>query len=552
MRMSGDFAIGDAADLEAEILRAADRVAQEPQDPRRHYDLGRLLAEASRPKDAERCFVRCVKLAPAMADAHHDLGVVLRAQGRFDDALLSYTNALAVDPKRCSTWINIGLLHAALERHDLAQAAFRSALEIDPGSAKAWNNLGLSLQAAGHDEEAASAFERAAKADPGDPGAAFNLGLLHERRGRFADAAALYRETLRREPAHALARANLVELSEPGDPAIAEAEAIVESGSAGAGDQALLQYALAKHLDRHGAYKQAWVHGESANRLRQSIAGPFDAGAQRELIARLKTVFSEQFFKRRSGCGDPGTRPVFIVGMPRSGTTLLEQILASHPQVHGAGELEHFALDGQDYPRLFDLASPFPECVGELASGDVKTLAQAYLGHLAALDGDAAHITNKTPLNFLRVGLIKLLFPNAAILHCRRDPRDSLLSIYFQNFAVQQTFSTDLEALGHYYLGYREIMAHWTSLFAETILDIDYQDIARDPAPSIRRVLDFLGLPWDDACLAFHETQRRVDTPSLRQVRQPIYKSSLERWKHYEDELQPLLKILGPVLEEQS
>jgi len=552
LEMSVEERTRKAEALDALILRSAEAVAREPRVAAHHYDLGRLLAETGRHKDAERCFTRAVKLAPDFAAAHHDLGVVLKAQGRFDDALACYMASLQADSGRASTWINIGLLHVALERHALAEAAFRSALDLDETSAKASNNLGLSLQAMGRDEEAAAAFAAAVAFDQASGGAAFNLGQLRERQGAFAEAARFYREALLREPAHALARANLVELADPDDSIIAETTELLETRNVDPGDQALLDYALAKHFDQHGAHDNAWRHVTRANQLRQRIAGAFDAAAQGDLINRLIARFSKEFFDQRKDWGSPDQRPLFIVGMPRSGTTLLEQILASHPEIHGAGELEHFALYGQDYPALFDLGAPYPECVGALPREVVDTLAEAYTRHLASLDPTAAFVSNKTPLNFLRIGLIKLIFPNAVILHCKRDPRDSLLSIYFQNFAIQQTLSTDLKALGHYYLGYDKIMTHWSSLFASSIFDVKYHDVAMKPAPTIHRVLKFLGLPWDEACLAFHQSKRRVDTPSLRQVRQPIYKSSLERWKYYEDELQPLLKILEPVLGEWS
>lgn len=247
----------------------------------------------------------------------------------------------------------------------------------------------------------------------------------------------------------------------------------------------------------------------------------------------------------RSDWGRPESAPVFIVGMPRSGTTLVEQILASHPQVAAAGELDHFALSAQDLPALLDKAAPYPECAAELSRGEEDLLGRAYLKGLREAAGAAPIMTNKLPFNVLRLGLIAMMFPRARIIHCTRDPMETCLSIYLQNFAVQQTWATDLGDLGRYDRAYRTLMAHWSRCLPLRVFELGYEDLVAAPEARIAALLAFLDLPWDSRCLRFHETPRPVVTPSLWQVRQPIYTRSVGRWRRYAHHLGPLRTALG-------
>ena len=246
-------------------------------------------------------------------------------------------------------------------------------------------------------------------------------------------------------------------------------------------------------------------------------------------------MFDADFLATRQGFGDDSEVPVFIVGMPRSGTTLVEQIAASHPAVFGAGERDDIgALAG----------AQFPGGTADLDAVAAGTLARTHLERMRDLAGEALRITDKTPVNFLYLGLIALLFPRARIVHCRREARDVCLSCYFQNFVAGLPWATDLADLGRYHRAYRRIMDHWHQVLPLTILDVDYQDLVAAPEEGSRRIVDFLGLPWDDACLDFHRSRRTVRSAANWQVRRPIYATSVGRWKAYEPWLGPLLDAL--------
>ena len=238
-------------------------------------------------------------------------------------------------------------------------------------------------------------------------------------------------------------------------------------------------------------------------------------------------------------------KPVFIVGMPRSGTSLVEQILASHPAVHGAGELDfiHHIWVGM-LGMLGSNFGKYPKCLDNLTTEQVDGMADVYLSPLVAMKPDAVRITDKMPLNFLHLGLIASLFPSARIIHCRRDPMDTCLSCFMTHFNYPQPFQHDLEHLGHFYRLYEKLMGHWKTVIDLPMLEVSYEEVVADPEAQSRRMVEFLGLPWNDDCLKFHQTKRPCATASVMQVRRPVYGSSVGRWRHYEKHLGPLKSAL--------
>ena len=306
---------------------------------------------------------------------------------------------------------------------------------------------------------------------------------------------------------------------------------------------------VAAAYDDAGDYDVAFGHYKAGNDLKKA-ASLYQADATSTYVDRVIATFGTEFFARMDRAGSQPELPVFIVGMPRSGTTLVEQILASHPQVHGAGELDYMRQITQALPERLAPDSvggqqTFPECAAKIDTALAERIAEEHLQHLREHSASALRITDKTPSNFLRLGLIALLFPKARIIHCQRDPLDTCLSCYFLRFGQGQAFAYDLDDLGRYYRDYARLMEHWRRVLPSPLLEVPYEALVADQEGWSRRLIAFLGLDWDDRCLAFYRSERQVKTASVWQVRQPVYASSIGRWRRYAKHLGPLFAALG-------
>jgi hypothetical protein len=304
-----------------------------------------------------------------------------------------------------------------------------------------------------------------------------------------------------------------------------------------------LHFALAKAYDDTGEYERAFDHLAQANAIkrRQMVC---DESAELAKMHRVAQVLTPAFISSKAGQGNPSDRPIFIIGMPRSGSTLIEQVLASHPRVFGSGEQRTFG-DAVNFFIQPD-GPEYPDIVPNLTAGQLNALGSAYLSRMATLVRDDRKFTDKMPANFNFAGLIHLALPHARIIHVGRNPLDTCLSIFATNFGDPLAFAYDLGELGRYYRAYERLMEHWRRVLPEgAMLEVRYEDVVADIEAQARRIVDYCGLEWDDACLAFHKTSRPVRTASVAQVRQPIYKTSVERWRPYERHLGPLLEALG-------
>jgi hypothetical protein len=303
-----------------------------------------------------------------------------------------------------------------------------------------------------------------------------------------------------------------------------------------------LHLTLGKLYDRLGDYDKAFEHVQRGNEQR---ACKFDMNEFVASIQALIDAYSPRFMATAPRSGITSERPVFIVGMPRSGTTLTEQILARHPDVYGAGELSNINRIPSLLGTLLGGNTIYPYNITGLTTEILNTLGRQYLDFLDTLDRSAKRVTDKMPHNFMAMGLIALLFPRARIVHCRRDPRDNCLSIYFQNFSDMHTYSNSLADIGLYYRHYEKLTAHFRRVVDIPILEFQYEELVADQEGMTRKLVEFAGLPWDERCLQFHEADRFVATPSYDQVSRPLYSSSTGRWKRYEKHLGPLLEALG-------
>ena len=393
--------------------------------------------------------------------------------------------------------------------------ALQAAIRIDPEFAEAHNNLGIVYMDVGDMERAMACFREALKLNPRM--AASSLNMSRARRFTAADL-----------------------------PEIARIEELVQEPDIPDEGRMNLHFALGKMFDDSAQYEKAFEHFLKANQYKRKRVR-FNAEHYKGWSARFLDVFTREFFDQHANMGDASELPVFIVGMPRSGTTLVEQILASHPQVHGADELT----------TIFDItcaleqrnsgAQTYPGIISTLDASAFTWGARHYLDKLRSIDDQAVRITDKMPTNFFHLGLIAVMLPHARIIHCRRDAMDVCLSNFVQMFAEGHYYSYDLSDIAAYYRGYEQVMAHWREVLPIRMYEVQYEELIDDQERISRELVDYLGLAWDDRCLAFHETKRAVRTASNWQVRQPIYKNARKRWKNYEQSLAGLKADLGYV-----
>lgn len=466
---------------------------------------------------------QALPLAQAVADQHpgipqlqHMLGTVLMAVGRRSDAVGRFEAAAEAVPDEIRVLFDLAQAYRGERRFDDARARLDHVLElIDDGKGDAGMKVRTLTFKADLDfmqGEYDRAYALLKPVAEGHPGALLTLAQVCAASGRHDEAESALRSCMQAPRLTPAARADAL-------------------------------FRLARLLEDRGRHGEAFDAAEQANTLKGSL---FDPRVHRGLTDEMLKVWTPEAIEQMPhAVGTKSDRPVFIVGMPRSGTSLVEQILASHPDVFGAGELPHVTR----YARLMQGAfAADPPLVTSLAQMNIDSLtgvASAYLDNLESIAPDAARVTDKMPLNVLHLGLISRMLPGAKVIHCTRDPVDTCVSCYFQNFAGSMPFAYDLSHLGQFYRDYKRLMAHWRSVLDLPVLDVAYEEMVADQEGQSRRLVEFLGLDWDDNCLRFHESERVTMTVSAEQVRRPIYSTSVNRRDHHTDRLGPLIEALG-------
>ena len=531
----------------AEALPLLQRACQlEGENPDHLYTLANALKDLGHLNEAGRTMQGAIRLRPDFADAYNDLGVICKRLNRIDDAIRCYLQATRLRPDHADAWYNLGIAQHAAGRPEEALTAYHQALRIDPRDAQALTNLGNVHRELEQHEEARRLYEKALALDPGLAEAHMNLANALRSMGRLEEAQRRYREALRHRPDYPEAYYALsnVKRYEENDPDIRAMEDMLAAGRLTREQEILLHFALAKAHEDLKDYDRAFAFMERGNRLKRQTFH-YDLAEDAAEMRAIEATFSRRFFDQRRHFGDPEARPIFILGMPRSGTTLVEQILASHPRVQGGGELRDLRLSLFTTLPHFKLEN-FPGAATQLTEEDIQSLAADYMGRTQRFrkkEGDL--VTDKMPVNFLYIGMIRLLFPQARIIHCRRDPVDTCLSCYKHCFIGIQPFAYDLVELGGYYRCYRQLMNHWHAVLPDFIHDVQYEALVSDQEAQTRRLLEYCGLPWHQDCLDFHKARRAVKTASDTQVRRPLYRNAVRRWKHYEAHLSPLLEALN-------
>jgi hypothetical protein len=377
-----------------------------------------------------------------------------------------------------------------------------------------------------------------------------SIGHIYKTLGRRNESEAAYKAALAMDPALADAYWSLADLKNYSfsDTEIAAMQHLLTNDQAERSAAAPVYFALGKAFEQREQYADAFAYYARGNALRR-LDAPFDIEHFERRTARIRTFFGKDFFADRAGSGEPDPAPIFIVGLPRSGSTLVEQILASHSCVEGTMELPNIISITHQFDDMVASRDGYPETVGTAPVGLLTALGSRYLEETAPLRTGRERFTDKLPNNFSHVGLIHAILPNATIIDARRHPMDCCFSTFKQHFAEGQTFSYDLDDLGRYYRCYLSLMDHWDAVLPCKVLHLQYEDLVRDPEANIRRLLDHCGLPFEASCLDFHQTRRSVRTASAEQVRRPIYTSGVDHWRHFEKELQPLREALGDSLQ---
>jgi len=532
--------------LQAGKFSAAERVCRKilRADPA-HADANNFLGVISQrlghPEQAVALFEKTLAIDPGYIPAYGNLANALAQLGKIDDAKRIVDRALDLRPGAAIANRALGELGYQAAEYGKAEVFYQRALTIEPTDFHSHSGRGMALRRLGRLEEALACYAQAIRLQPGNPSLHLNQGNLLSDMGRIDDASESYRQSIRLRPNHARTYQLLagVRKHKTYDADLKAMEALYKQPRLAAEDRMHLAFGLGKAFEDLAQYDKAFEFFAQGNMHKRS-AIPYSIDEDVKLFERLKATFDADFFKEHRDAGSADKCPIFILGLPRSGTSLVEQILASHPDVHGAGELADLEIVCRGAMETF------PDRISQLNPGTWKDLADNYLQRLRSHSTSAAHVTDKMPQNFLYIGMIASMLPNAKIIHCRRDPLDTCLSLFKSLFvSTGHQWSYDIEDLGCYYRLYLELMEHWDRVLPGRIYDLHYESLVANPEQQIRQLLDFCKIPFDPACLTFHESKRAVQTLSFAQVRKPIYSSSVQLWKRYEKHLQPLISKLG-------
>ena len=539
-------------DLLAEALGHCRRAVELAPDLAEGYNnLGNVLRAQDQLAEAVACYQKALQLSPGLAMARNNLGQAMQEQGQLDEAEAWYRAAMEGEPNNGRFLSNWASVSADRERFHEALERYRYAVKCDPACTQAHVGLGTMLRRLERWDEAKACLKEALRLEPAAVDAHCELALLHTHFGRLEKAEAAYHMALHHRPQSAVALSGLA-LLRRGKLPEANRQAIERLlGDPTLSDQkkSPLHFALAAVLDSRKHYREAATHLVSANRFHlvadQRRARGYDPDAHSKFVDRIAESYTAEHFARVDGWGAVTRRPIFILGMPRSGTTLTEQILASHPDIYGAGELP---LIGRALDGLLD-------CLPQLTEPVIREESHDILRELACLDTEHARITDKMPDNYLHLGFIATLFPRATIIHCRRDLRDVAVSCWLTSFQSIR-WASDQEHVARRIRDYHRLMAHWRRVLPGRMVEVDYETTVTDLEGTARRLVEAVGLPWDPACLAFHQNQRPIRTASVTQVRQPIYTRSVGRWRHYREALadvfQAVEELLPPATESES
>ena len=545
------MAFANRADVLADLGRQAEAivhydkaVALDSRNVAAWCNRGSALQALGRDAEAVDSFGKALMLDPNLAAAHFNMANALDRLGRHEDAVHHYRRAVALKPDFADVYINLAAPLIGLGRWQEALECSEQAIKLRPAAVQAYCNRGWALARLDRHEESLASYNAALAIDANYTRALLPKSSLAYALGQFDDARAAAEKVAKIDSREARSYLVLAQTKQftIDDPQLAAMEELLKEGEKiSRPDRIALHFSLGEIYEKLKEHRASFEHYLKGNALQRSVVG-YDEKLWLGAFARVPDVFTPEFLAANAGHGNPSTQPIFIVGMPRSGTTLTEQILAGHPRVISLGEIKHFGLS-----FIARKGADFPANVPGIKPADISQLATDYLQKsTASIPAAVDRFTDKMLGNILYAGLIHLALPNARIIYVRRNPIDNCLSCFAQWFGEGHPYSNDLADLGRYYRAMERVGAHWHRVLpAGIMLDVQYEDVVADIETQARRIVDFCGLEWDDACVDFHKVERPILTASAAQVRQPLYTSSVGRWRAYGDLLKPLLDSLG-------
>ena len=530
-------------EAEIALARCHNLLRDRPHNGEVLHCLGLCYLQKGQLVEAEKYLLQAAQWMPESPDLLNSVGVVKLRRRSQHEALQCLRRAVEIDPCHQGALGNLANLYTAAHEPSHAEPHLEKLMQLRPFDGGVFDQSAQNALAQNKLHKATACARTAIRLRPHDASSRLTLADALEAAGMFRQANYQYLAILERDPTdpRGLARLLTSRSSTPSERHLSQAEELVKSLNVSPRSRAQLHLGLARFRDRCGEYAAAFEHLLCASDILSELQN-FQPGAFTRAVDRLIDTFSLELLHGAEETHEEDPKPIFIVGMPRSGTTLVEQILCSHPLVASGGELPTIVAFAM---RLGASQGRYPEIMPALHIDQLAEMRKTYRLKLSSVTTDARWVTDKMPINFLHIGLIQMLFPNARIIHCRRDPLDTCLSCLFTSFSEDLRLPAELMNLGQYYLDYTRLMDHWTAVSRTPILTVDYERLVAETDREVRRLLDYCELPWHADCLSFFRTQRGVRTPSRWQVRQPIYRHSVGRWRHYEAQLLPLAALLG-------
>jgi tetratricopeptide (TPR) repeat protein len=540
----------DRGQAEESMPHCQEAVRLQPDMAALHHNLGNALRALEKFVEARAAYLEALRLDPNLAPAHAHLGLTMLRDNQPNEALPWVKRAVELDPTNATFQEILAEVHMEREEPGEAIAHFEEALALSEEERPGVHlSLGWALQEEGRLDEARAHFETALKIQPDWASAYLNMGGLAEEQGRMDDAEAAFRKAIEMQPNFPIPHARLATLlrGKLPDEDLAALERRLSDPNLPQGPRARLLFGLSQVLDHRGEHPRAAECLREANAISKELAKgnrEYIPAEHERFVTGLLKSFDVAFLSRVAGTGHDSRRPVFVFGLPRSGTTLIEQILSSHSGIFGAGELRFARQTFEAIPGILDRNAPPLECVPDLDGPALRRMGDKHLEKLRDLAGDRAdRVADKMPDNYMYLGLLSAIFPRATFIHCRRDLRDIAVSCWMTDFRSIR-WANDLEHLTSRFRQYRRVMDHWESVLTVPIHHVDYEETVTDLESVARRLITACGLAWEPACLEFHRNERPVRTASVTQVRQPVYQRSVARWKNYEPALADLFTAL--------